>query len=158
MGKMFSRPALTQEPRMKIKFCLLTPLLGIALSLPSYGQESSQPPAEVAGQGILQQYDQAIDDVAEKAMRSVVEIEVTGFGKPEEDEDSSDQQQVLERQRALGTGVIVDPDGYIVTNNHVVTGALRIHVILKAATVELAVGNTRLANPQRGYQAKLIGT
>src|SRR5271163_306985 len=144
---------------MKIRFSLLTPLLGVALSVPNYGQESSQAPAVVAGQGILQQYDQAIDEVAEKAMRSVVEIEVTGFGKPEDDDDNSgEDQQVLQRQRALGSGVIVDPDGYIVTNNHVVAGALRIHVILKAATVELAVGSTKLSNPQRVYEAKLIGT
>jgi serine protease Do len=147
---------------MKTVTPLITVFLSMVLLLPARGQQN-QPPAAPPpaatpdGSSILQQYDQAIDDVAEKAMRSVVEIEVTGFGKPEEDEDNSDQ-QVLERQRALGTGVIVDPDGYIVTNNHVVTGALRIHVILKAATVELAVGSTRLANPQRVYEAKLIGT
>src|SRR5271155_104924 len=143
---------------MTIKLALMTALLGLGLSASSYGQESSQPPPEVAGRDILQRYDQAIDDVAEKAMRSVVEIEVTGFGKPEDnDQDSGQDQQVLQRQRALGTGVIVDPGGYIVTNNHVVAGALRIRVILKSATVELAVGSTHLSNPQRVYEAKLIG-
>src|SRR5271170_4006648 len=143
---------------MRTKFSFVTAALWIALVALGYGQQSSQPPAEVAGRGILQQYDQAIDEVAEKAMRSVVEIEVTGFGKPEDDDDSSSQdQQVLQRQRALGSGVIVDPDGYIVTNNHLVSGALRIHVILKSATVELAVGSTHLSNPQRVYEAKLIG-
>jgi serine protease Do len=45
-----------------------------------------------------------------------------------------------------------------VTNNHVVAGALRIHVTLAPTTVELAMGNTRLSNPQRVYEAKLIGT
>src|SRR5271163_1863079 len=143
---------------MRSKLPLVPALLGIVLSVSAYGQENPQSPAEVAGRGILQQYDQAIDDVAEKAMRSVVEIEVTGFGKPEDnDQDSGQDQQVLQRQSALGSGVIVDPDGYIVTNNHVVAGALRIRVILKSATVELAVGSTHLSNPQRVYEAKLIG-
>ena len=35
------------------------------------------------------------------------------------------------RQRGLGSGVIVSPDGYILTNNHVVAGATEIEVTLK---------------------------
>ena len=97
-------------------------------------------------------------------MQSVVEIEVTGYGAPESDKTmGADQarqqtQQVLERQRSIGSGVIVDPDGYIITNNHVVAGALRIRVIIAPATVELVTGNTNLHNPQRVYEAKLIGS
>ncbi len=142
---------------MKITLFLLSAFVGLSALLPLHGQETPQaPPPDQAD--ILLQYDQAIDQVAEKAMRSVVEIEVTGFGKPEDSSsDDSQDQQVLQRQRALGSGVIVDPDGYIITNNHVVAGALRIHVILKSATVELTMGSTRLANPQRVYEAKLIG-
>jgi serine protease Do len=108
--------------------------------------------------GILKEYDQAIDQIAERAMQSVVEIEVTGYGVPEHDKDQGDQQQALERQRSIGSGVIVDPDGYIITNNHVVAGAMRIRVIIAPATVELAMNNTQLNNPQRVYEAKLIGT
>jgi serine protease Do len=120
--------------------------------------QTQGPAANPPAAGILKDYDQAIDQVAERAMQSVVEIEVTGYGVPEHDKDQGDQQQALERQRSLGSGVIVDPDGYIMTNNHVVAGALRIRVIIAPTTVEMATGNTRLGNPQRVYEAKLIGT
>jgi serine protease Do len=115
------------------------------------GQEAPERP-------ILQQYDQAIDQVAEQAMKSVVEIEVTGYGAADHDQDQGSQSQALARQRTIGSGVIVDPDGYIITNNHVIAGALRIRVIIAPATVEMVNGNTQLRNPQRVYEARLIGS
>ncbi len=129
-------------------------ILSSALGHPVFAQSKQ----ETANSPILQQYDQALDQVAERAMQSVVEIEVTGYSAPEHDQDSGGQPQALERQRSLGSGVIVDPDGYIMTNNHVVAGALRIRVIIAPATVELVSGNTRLGHPQRVYEAKLIGS
>jgi serine protease Do len=54
------------------------------------------------------------------------------------------QQQPAEtRQRALGSGVVISPDGYIVTNHHVVDGAEQI-------TVEFV--------DRRTFPAKLVGT
>ncbi|UKJ07744.1 Do family serine endopeptidase [Solitalea lacus] len=46
-------------------------------------------------------------------------------------------------QKASGSGVIIAPDGYIVTNNHVVEGADEIEVVL---------------NDKRSFKGKLIGT
>ncbi|MFP4085201.1 MAG: Do family serine endopeptidase [Desulfobacteraceae bacterium] len=42
-----------------------------------------------------------------------------------------DQPQHQFKQRSLGSGFIIDKDGYIVTNNHVIKGADQIKVILK---------------------------
>src|SRR5271168_5242500 len=138
------------RPGLPLTLALISSFLPSALQC----QNQPTPPAAPT---ILQDYDQAIDDIAEKAMRSVVEIEVTGYGVPEHD-DEDNSSQMLQRQRSLGSGVIVDPDGYIVTNNHVVSGALRIRVILSPATVEMVPYHTSLARRQRVYEAKLIGT
>lgn len=57
------------------------------------------------------------------------------WGRPRE------EKQRLEM--ATGSGVIVSPDGYIVTNDHVIAGAKEINVTL---------------NDNRSFKAKLIGT
>ena len=49
----------------------------------------------------------------------------------------------MEREHSLGSGVIVNPDGYILTNNHVVAGASDIEVFTQ---------------DKRKFKAKLIGT
>ena len=59
--------------------------------------------------------------VVAKVKPSVVEVYVT-----------------LTSGAALGSGVIIDSRGYIVTNNHVVSGALTIQVILSNGTKEAA--------------------
>src|SRR5271166_5791464 len=53
------------------------------------------------------------------------------------------QQPRSERSQSLGSGVIVSPDGYILTNNHVIDGATEIKVSFA---------------DKREYPAKLIGT
>ena len=56
-------------------------------------------------------------------------------------------------QRASGSGVIVDPEGYIVTNAHVVTGAQRLRV-----DVPLPVtGDSLLAARSRTVNAAIVG-
>ncbi|MCY4614573.1 MAG: DegQ family serine endoprotease [Nitrospira sp.] len=53
------------------------------------------------------------------------------------------RQEPRRRQQGMGSGVIVNPDGYIVTNNHVVAEGDEIQVVL---------------GDQRKFEAKLIGT
>ena len=56
-------------------------------------------------------------------------------------------------QRASGSGAIVDPDGYIVTNAHVVTGAQRLRVDIPL----LVTGNSILAVRSRTVDAAIVG-
>src|SRR6266853_4181576 len=81
-----------------------------------------------ASSNILRELDSSIEKVVTKVSPAVVQIVVAGYG-PAEDHGHVDTATIV-RQRAIGTGVIVDPDGYIITNAHVVEGAQRIRIIL----------------------------
>ena len=139
--------------RMQCALAIVVALLPLSVG----GQQKRESPTpHSVGSSILQEYDQSLDEIAERAMQSVVQIDVTSYSVPEHGQN--DDSQNFQRQRALGSGVIVDPNGYIVTNNHVVSGALRIRVTLAPATVELAVGRTVLSHEEHVYNATLIGT
>ena len=56
-------------------------------------------------------------------------------------------------QRASGSGVIVDPEGYIVTNAHVVTGAQRLRVDIPLPVT----GDSILAARRRTVNAAIVG-
>ena len=59
-------------------------------------------------------------------------VRVTSIGYRQLDEDESDEPGVASRQQSSGAGVIIRPDGYIVTNAHVVLGAQKVQVTLLA--------------------------
>ena len=86
------------------------------------GPRSSEAPQ------VLQQLNSALEELVAKVSPAVVQILVTGYGAIEESNKS--QTALIARQHAVGSGVIVDPDGYIITNAHVVEGAHRIRVVL----------------------------
>ena len=88
---------------------------------------------------------------AESAVNAVVYVEVTVTSKQNQyidpffrfffgDEMGQPQQR---QQKGSGSGVIIRPDGYIVTNNHVVQNATEVKVTL---------------NDDRTFDAKVIGT
>lgn len=75
------------------------------------------------------QFDLTVDALIKKVSPSVVQIIVTAYA-PLEENNRGNAGVVIGRQRASGSGFVIDPDGYIVTNAHVVNGAQRVEVVL----------------------------
>ncbi len=108
-------------------------------------------PAEAPN--VLLQLNGALESLATRVSPAVVQILVTGYG-PLRDEDRS-QTAFIVRQHAVGSGVIVDSNGYIMTNAHVVDGAQTIRVALP-----LPMGDSGGQVPigkRRILEARLLG-
>lgn len=97
--------------------------------------------------------DQAVEAVAARVTPAVVNVAVTSR-VPESEADKGQMQEFFhffgqqprmqpQIQHGIGSGAIISPDGYIVTNEHVVDGATEIRVTL---------------NDHRVLPAKLIGS
>ena len=119
-------------------------------------------PLDDSSVSALTALDRAMETVTSRVTPSIVNVEVTSRGG--EDEGAQQGQQLpqglppgfeqffgggrMQRQQpqvehGIGSGVIISPDGYIVTNNHVVAGATKIRVTL---------------NDRRIFTGKVIGT
>jgi len=102
---------------------------------------------------VLRELSGALESLAARVSPAVVQILVTGYGQAHEEDRS--QAAFIVRQNAVGSGVIVDPNGYIITNAHVVEGAQRIRVALP-----LPMGDSGGQVPigkRRILEAKLLG-
>src|SRR5262245_57752535 len=74
----------------------------------------------------LADFDGSIEALVRAVDPTVVQIFTTGMTPAEG--IVAGQSELVTTQRASGSGVVVDADGYVVTNAHVVRGASRIRV------------------------------
>src|SRR5260370_40661051 len=69
------------------------------------------------------QFSRSLQALAARVSPSVVQVLVTRYGTREENDRSG---AVVSRQRNLGSGVIVDQDGYIMTNAQLAGGTQQV--------------------------------
>jgi serine protease Do len=127
---------------------------GIALPLMTAAQAQTGPAK--AGVDVIHEMSAAFESLVKRVSPAVVEVLVTGYGTDEEDEDERGPSP-LGRERSLGSGAIIDPDGYIVTNFHVVKGADRVRVVLTPQVGEEAQAPAMLKSKGRILNARIVG-
>src|SRR5579862_5514174 len=108
--------------------CLLVAATANAQTAASRHPSAAVDRSEGRSSNILREMDSSIESVVNKVSPAVVQIVVAGYG-PAESHGNTETATIV-RQHAVGAGIIVDPDGYIITNAHVVQGGQRIRVIL----------------------------
>jgi serine protease Do len=119
----------------------------VLCAAPAAGQ-----PAKAAARG-LSELSQSLQELSDKVSPSVVQIFVTAYAEPG-NEDQVATEPILER--SSGSGVILDPDGYIVTNAHVVERAIRLEVELSLAATGDKPGTSVLRRRGKTFGAQIV--
>jgi serine protease Do len=101
----------------------------------------------------LNQFSRAVQTLAERVSPSVVRITATKFTA---ERNSGRTDVVSGREQSIGSGVVVDPDGYILTNAHVVDGAQHIKVDL-VSSGEQSVADVLARTHQLPVDAGIVG-
>jgi serine protease Do len=114
-----------------------------------------QPEVRAQRPGQLSRLSSSFQDLARRVNPSVVKVVAVGYRQLGEDE--SDEPGVAARQQSAGSGVVIDRDGLIVTNAHVIVGAQRVQVTLPAPLDSPAPRRSALKPAGRIVRAEVVG-
>ena len=144
-------------PFVSMKASVVSWVLPVSLVLvasPVFAQGAARPAATA---GLLRELNASVEDLTARVALSVVQVVVTGYAAVDE-RTRGETGLVIGRQRSIGSGAIVDSDGYIITNAHVVAGARQVQVVLhRDTTVEGPVRSLALLAGQT-VDARVVGT
>jgi serine protease Do len=104
----------------------------------------------------LARMNEAVDALTRKVWPSVVQILVSGYAPQPDDSHAGAASAVMTPQQSTGSGFVIDAEGYIMTNAHVVSGASRIQVVIPAADVDGTLAKALSPRP-RIVPAKIVG-
>src|SRR3954451_3428698 len=132
-------------PRLLLVLCLCV--------LPTC-RASAQVAARPAAAPPLADLSRSLQELSAKVSPTVVQIFVTGYAAPDEENRVATGEPQLER--SSGSGVIVDPEGFIVTNAHVVENATQVEVELPFEATGGAPGRSILKRRGRMAGARVV--
>ena len=119
-------------------------------------QASAQPGKSKDDPDPLHQLNASVRALVKRVTPSVVQILVTGYGPVEGSRGNTSL--VLGKQQSIGSGVIIDSDGYILTNAHVISGAHRIEVKIPATTTDESPDRSLVSGRGRTVEARIVGS
>lgn len=114
-----------------ITFCLALPGPVAARQMPDESAKKAPVTPNLQKTDVLRQLSSSFEEISQRAGRAVVQIFVRSY-VPADSADNTGQ--VLTAQNSSGSGIILSPDGYILTNAHVVKGAHSVKVELNIRT------------------------
>jgi serine protease Do len=129
-----------------LTFSLFAAIFLVAINV--VGQRPASPDA-------LEQMNASVDSLTRKVWPSVVQILVTSYGT-RAPSNRADTSVVVGRQKSTGSGFVIDPDGYIMTNAHVVSGAQRVQIVLPSANADGSLA-TALSSKTNILPARIVG-
>jgi serine protease Do len=135
---------------MRGRHVRLVVVAGVLLAFCSPHAAHAQSRAAVAT-APLADLDGSIEALVHAVDPTVVQIFITGLTTAEG--IVAGQSDLVTTQRASGSGVIVDTEGYVVTNAHVVRGASRVRVEIPTQPT----GQSLLTRRSRIVNAKIVG-
>lgn len=103
----------------------------------------------------LVRMNESIDALTRKVWPSVVQILVSSYG-PRNEGSQGAAGMVMGTQQSTGSGFVIDPDGYIITNAHVVNGARRLQILLPSENADGTLA-TALSAKTKLVAAQIVG-
>ncbi len=100
----------------------------------------------------LQDFSDSFEDVSKKVTPAVVQIYTTGYGPAQ-----GSGVAPITIQRGTGSGIILDPNGYIITNAHVVELARQVKVLIPVSAEEKATKKSILKVHARVVGGQVVG-
>jgi serine protease Do len=101
----------------------------------------------------LEKISNAFESLTEKVSPAVVQVSVTSYAPG----TGLTGGGLIYKQRGMGSGVLIDPSGYIITNYHVVEGAISLKILLPK-TSEASEEYQSILKPEgKSIRAEIIG-
>jgi serine protease Do len=147
---------MTQSTRLLQQIASLLSVL-LLLTPAAVSAQSGQKPVPKAPPppDPLVRMNESIDALTKKVWPSVVQILVSSYGVQTEGAPGNTS-TVVGRQRSTGSGFVIDSEGFILTNAHVVSGARRVQIMLPAGNADGTLA-TALSGRSSLLPARIIG-
>jgi serine protease Do len=137
-------------------FLALLMLPGVSASAQQAPRPPAPPPAALHAADVLMNLSSDMETLAHAVEPAVVKIYSSGLAPVEN--SNTNRTAFLAQQRSVGSGVIMDPQGYILTNAHVVQRARTLNVLVPDVSGATETGGSdRAEPPATAMPARVVG-
>src|SRR4051812_21324339 len=107
-----SAPAAREGSAVAVARSLLPALAALSFGIANPSAQQAASKAAMAGAD-LRAVSRTLEALSTQVAPAIVQVFAVGYAPPS---DAGEERSLLAQQRSTGSGVILDPDGYIVTN------------------------------------------